>query len=76
VLWAPHAGASTRLQLSLGVRGAASDAGARVSAVTDPAAAGVRERAEAAGRRHLPLAGDWDIVEGPELLRDLREGRI
>jgi hypothetical protein len=76
VLRAPREGASTRRQLTLGVRSAAFDAGAHVSAVTDPVAAGLGAHAEDAALRTLWLAGDWDIVEDPELLRDLREGRV
>jgi hypothetical protein len=75
VLFAPREGASTRRILSDSARTAASGAGARVAAATEPVADALRERAGALAERHLPLAGEWEVVDGPALVRDLREGR-
>jgi hypothetical protein len=75
VLLAPREGASTRRILSEGARTAASGAGARVASAAEPVAATLRERAGALAERHLPLAGEWDVVDGAALVRDLREGR-
>jgi len=75
VLLAPRAGASTREKLAGGARSAASGAGARVAATAAPVAATLREAADSIAERHLPLAGEWDVVDGAALARDIREGR-
>jgi hypothetical protein len=75
VLLAPRDGADTRRRLSEGARESAAAAQARVAAAAGPVAGALRERADALAERHLPLAGDWEVVDGRALLRDLREGR-
>ena len=76
LLLAPREGAATRRDLSERARAASTDARARVAAAAEPVAASLRERADALAARHLPLSGEWDVVDGEALLRDLREGRV
>lgn len=72
LLLAPSSGVESRRRIAGGARHAvqAAEEGARGAAA--PVVARARETARGLAQRHVPLADDWDVVDGRDLLRDLQ----
>lgn len=68
LLLAPEAGRTTRRTLAEGARSGAQWVEDRALA---PVAEQVREASQAVAGRVVPDLGDWEVVDGPELVRDL-----
>lgn len=67
-LLAPEAGRTTRRALADGVRSGAHWVEGHTIA---PVAEQVRETSQAVAGRVVPQLGDWDVIDGDELVRDL-----
>lgn len=75
LLVAPARGDLTRGRLSASARSAAEAARDRTSDFAEPLAEAARDRARRLSERHLPLAGDVDVIDTRDLLHDLHTGR-
>lgn len=71
LLLAPDEGRRTRHRLSDRVREAARAAQNQARGVAEPIAERVRETSHGFAERYVPLADDWDVVDGKEFLNDL-----
>jgi gas vesicle protein len=69
LLLAPDAGTETRGRIASGARGAAATAQEKGRELTAPVADRARETAHELASRHIPLADDWEVVDG-KTLRD------
>jgi len=75
LLIAPAPGDATRQRLATSARETADAARHRASGLAEPVAEAARERARRLAERHVPLADDFDVVDGRDLLDDLNAGR-
>ena len=71
LLLAPDEGRRTRRRLTDGVREAALAAQNQARGVAEPIAERVRETSHELVERYVPLAEDWDVVDGKEFLYNL-----
>ena len=71
-LLAPAAGDATRRRLAGTARGAAGATRARAAGLAEPLADAARDRVRQLSERHVPLAGDFDVVDARDVLDDLR----
>ncbi|WP_420454729.1 hypothetical protein [Rubrivirga sp.] len=75
LLLAPAPGDATRRRLARSARGAADVARDRTAGLAEPLADAARDRARRLSERHLPLAGDLDVIDARDVLADLHAGR-
>ncbi len=71
VLLAPDVGRRSRQRLAEKAQETARIAQNRALSATQPIVDRVRGASHELAVRHLPLLGDWDVVDGRELLEDL-----
>lgn len=70
LMLAPAEGETTRRRLAEAARQRAEDAQARGLDLAAPVAQRARETAHDLSSRHVPLADDWEVVDG-ETIRDV-----
>ena len=75
LLLAPDAGGATRQRLAGTARDAADATRARATGLAEPLADAARDRVRQLSERHVPLAGDLDVVDARDVLDDLHAGR-
>ncbi len=75
LLLAPRAGGATRHRLAASARDAAGAARDRTAGLAEPLADAARDRARRLSERHLPFAGDLDVIDARDVLGDLHAGR-
>ena len=73
LLLAPDAGPHTRARIASGAREAATNAGERSRELAAPVAERARETVSGLAERHLPLADDFQIVDGDTVRAAVRE---
>lgn len=73
LLLAPDSGNATRSRLASGAREAASAASERSREWASPVTEAARQSAHHLAERHLPLADDFDIVDGATIRAAVRE---
>ena len=71
LLLAPDDGRQTRQRLTDGAREAAHAAQNQARGIAEPIVERVRETSHELAERHVPLADDWDVVDGKEFLNNL-----
>ncbi len=71
LLLAPDAGRQTRRRLAKGAREATQAAQNQALGLAEPIVERVRETTHELAERHVPLADDWDVVDGKEFLDGL-----
>ena len=71
LLLAPDKGRDTRQRLAAGAREVVLAAHNQVRDVAEPIAVRVRKASHELAERYVPLADDWDIVDGKQFLNDL-----
>ena len=71
LLLAPDDGRRTRQRLADGAREVALSAQNQARGVAEPIVERVRETSHELAERHVPLADDWDVVDGKEFLNNL-----
>ncbi|HLA64720.1 MAG TPA: hypothetical protein VK610_09855 [Rhodothermales bacterium] len=76
LLLAPSPGADARRRLALGARQAGRTARQAAAGAAGPVAEQARAQVGSLASRHVPLAGEWDLVDGAALRQDLRRGRL
>ena len=72
VLLAPREGEQTRRRIAERTREASLTARRQAREAAEPLAERARATAQDFAGRHVPLAEDWDVVDGKDLLDDLR----
>lgn len=75
LLLAPDAGGATRRRIAGTARDAAGSTRARAAGLAEPLADAARDRVRQLSERHVPLAGDFDVVDARDVLDDLESGR-
>jgi hypothetical protein len=75
LLLAPDAGNATRRRIAGTAREAADATRSRAAGLAEPLADAARHRARQLSERHVPLAGDFDVVRAQDVIDDLRAGR-
>ncbi|MEM1054955.1 MAG: hypothetical protein AAGI52_05470 [Bacteroidota bacterium] len=73
LLLAPDAGDATRARIASGARDAASAASDRSREWAAPVTEAARQSAQHLAERHLPLAEDFDLVDGETIRQAVRE---
>ena len=73
LLLAPDSGTATRSRLATGAREAASVASERSREWAEPVAEAARQQAQHLAERHLPMAEDFDVVDGATLREAVRQ---
>lgn len=72
LLLAPASGNATRRRLANSAREASDSARNQAHALAEPLTDVARQRAHAFAERHIPLADDFDVVDGRDMLDDPR----
>jgi hypothetical protein len=70
-IFAPEPGIQTRQRIVEGTREAARSAQRQAREAAEPLAERVRTTASEMAERHLPLASDFDVIDGKALAREL-----
>lgn len=73
LLLAPDSGDATRARIATGARDAASAAGERSREWAAPVAEAARQSAHSLAERHLPLADDFELVDGATIREAVRQ---
>ena len=76
LLLAPEAGQDIRTRIAAQARDAAEAARSQARDLTEPVAERARETGRHLSERHLPLAGDLDVIDPDGLRGELRSGRL